>query len=50
MVFRTAFFIPFIIGLATEIFMPLIELQPDSGAVDAVLGKLGLATRTPRGP
>jgi multiple sugar transport system permease protein len=41
--FRTAFFIPFIIGLATESFMALIELQPDSGAVDYVLSKLGLA-------
>jgi multiple sugar transport system permease protein len=41
--FRTAFFIPFIIGLATESFMALIELQPDSGAADYVLSKLGLA-------
>ncbi len=43
-VFRTAFFLPFIVGLATESFMLLLELQPDSGAVDAVLGKLGLAS------
>jgi multiple sugar transport system permease protein len=42
-VFRTAFFLPFIVGLATESFMLLLELQPDSGAVDAVLHKLGLA-------
>jgi multiple sugar transport system permease protein len=41
--FRTAFFLPFIIGLATESFMVLLELQPDSGAVDFVLAKLGLA-------
>jgi multiple sugar transport system permease protein len=41
--FRTAFFLPFIIGLATESFMLLLELQPDSGALDYVLGKLGLA-------
>jgi multiple sugar transport system permease protein len=41
--FRTAFFLPFIIGLATESFMVLLELQPDSGAVDYVLAKLGLA-------
>jgi multiple sugar transport system permease protein len=43
-VFRTAFFLPFIVGLATESFMLLLELQPDSGAIDAVLGKLGLAS------
>jgi multiple sugar transport system permease protein len=43
-VFRTAFFLPFIVGLATESFMLLLELQPDSGAVDAVLSKLGLAS------
>jgi multiple sugar transport system permease protein len=42
--FRTAFFLPFIVGLATESFMLLLELQPDSGAIDAVLGKLGLAS------
>jgi multiple sugar transport system permease protein len=41
--FRTAFFLPFIIGLATESFMALLELQPDSGAADYVLAKLGLA-------
>ena len=38
-VFRTAFFLPFIVGLATESFMLLLELQPDSGVVDAVLGQ-----------
>ena len=42
--FRTAFFLPFIVGLATESFMLLLELQPESGAIDAVLGKLGLAS------
>jgi multiple sugar transport system permease protein len=40
--FRTAFFLPFIVGLATESFMALLELQPDSGSVDYVLAKLGL--------
>jgi len=43
-VFRTAFFLPFIVGLATESFMLVLELQPDSGALDVVLGKLGLAS------
>ena len=42
--FRTAFFLPFIIGLATESFLALLELQPDSGAADYVLSKLGLAS------
>ena len=41
--FRTAFFLPFIVGLATESYMLLLELQPDSGAADFLLGKLGLA-------
>jgi multiple sugar transport system permease protein len=44
--FRTAFFLPFIIGLATESFMALLELQPDSGAADYLLGKVGLAHPT----
>ena len=44
--FRTAFFLPFIIGLATESFMALLELQPDSGAADYVLAKVGLAHAT----
>ena len=42
--FRTAFFLPFIVGLATESFMLLLELQPQSGAADFVLSKLGLAS------
>ena len=42
-IFRTAFFLPFIVGLATESFMALLELQPDSGAADYMLSKLGLA-------
>jgi multiple sugar transport system permease protein len=41
--FRTAFFLPFIVGLATESYMALLELQPDSGAADFVLSKVGLA-------
>ena len=44
--FRTAFFLPFIIGLATESFMALLELQPDSGAADYLLAKIGLAHAT----
>jgi multiple sugar transport system permease protein len=45
-IFRTAFFLPFIVGLATLSFMLLLELQPDSGVVDTVLAKLGLASVT----
>ncbi len=41
--FRTAFFLPFIVGRATEWFMLLLERQPDSGAADFVLSRLGLA-------
>ena len=41
-VFRTAFFLPFIVGLATESFMALLELQPDSGTVNFVLAKFGI--------
>jgi multiple sugar transport system permease protein len=41
-VFRTAFFLPFVVGLATESFMILLELQPGSGVVNVVLGSLGL--------
>ena len=42
--FRTAFFLPFIVGLATESFMLLLELQPQSGAADFLLHKLGLTS------
>ena len=41
--FRTAFFLPFVVGLATLSFMLLLELQPDSGAVNYVLSRVGLA-------
>lgn len=43
-VFRTLFFLPFVVGLTTESFMFAIELQPNSGAVDWTLSKLGLAS------
>jgi multiple sugar transport system permease protein len=43
-VFRTAFFLPFVVGLATESFMILLEIQPNSGAVNTVLAKVGLAS------
>ncbi len=40
--FRTAFFLPFVVGLATESFMLLLEVQPDSGAANFLLARLGL--------
>ncbi|HZZ95468.1 MAG TPA: sugar ABC transporter permease [Jatrophihabitantaceae bacterium] len=35
--FRTVFFLPYVIGLSTLSFLALLELQPGSGAVNAVL-------------
>ena len=43
-IFRTMFFLPFVVGLTTECFMFAIELQPNSGAVGWVLSQLGLAS------
>jgi multiple sugar transport system permease protein len=40
--FRTAFFLPYVIGLATESFILLLELQPGTGGVNFVLEKLGI--------
>lgn len=45
-IFRTAFFLPYVVGLATESFMLLLELQPNSGAVNYVLKELGLSNGT----
>jgi multiple sugar transport system permease protein len=42
--FRTIFFLPFVIGLSTVSFIFEIELQPNSGGVDFLLSKLGLVT------
>jgi multiple sugar transport system permease protein len=43
-VFRTMFFLPFVVGLTTVSYLFTIELQPNSGAVDFVLSKLGLVS------
>lgn len=40
--FRTAFFLPFVVGLTTESFMMILELEPNTGAVNFVLQKLGV--------
>lgn len=42
--FRTVFFVPYIIGLATESYMAVLDLQPRFGIVDIILSKLGLAS------
>ena len=42
-VFRTVFFLPYVVGLATESYMLVLELQPDSGAVNFLLSRLGIA-------
>jgi multiple sugar transport system permease protein len=39
---RTAFFLPYVVGLPTLSYITLLELQPNSGAVNVVLAKLGL--------
>lgn len=41
-IFRTAFFLPYVVGLATESFILLLELQPKTGAVNFILSKLGI--------
>ncbi len=39
---RTLFFLPYVVGLVTESFLLLLELQPGSGGVNAVLHGLGV--------
>jgi multiple sugar transport system permease protein len=45
-VFRTLVFIPFIVGLVTESYMAVVELQPTSGTVNLVLSRLGIVKST----
>jgi multiple sugar transport system permease protein len=45
-VFRTLIFLPYIVGLVTESYMAVVELQPTSGTVNYVLSKLGLVSET----
>ena len=40
--FRTAVFLPYVIGLTTLSFITLLEVQPGTGAVNSVLKFLGL--------
>jgi multiple sugar transport system permease protein len=39
---RTAFFLPYVVGLSTLSYIVLLELQPNSGAVNFLLAKLHL--------
>jgi multiple sugar transport system permease protein len=43
-VFRTLYFLPFVVGLTAVSFIFTIELQPGSGGVDFLLSKLGLVS------
>ncbi len=43
-VFRTLIFLPYIVGLVTESYMAVVELQPDSGTANFVLSKLRIAS------
>lgn len=43
---RTVFFLPYVVGLTTVSFLMLLEAQPNSGAVNAVLRFLGITDGT----
>jgi multiple sugar transport system permease protein len=45
-VFRTLIFLPYIVGLVTESYMAVVELQPTSGSANYVLSKIGLVSDT----
>jgi multiple sugar transport system permease protein len=45
-VFRTLVFLPFIVGLVTESYMAVVELQPTSGTANFVLAKFGVVKDT----
>ena len=42
-VFRTCFFLPYVIGLSTLSFFSLLELQPGTGAVDWLIREVGIS-------
>ncbi len=45
-VFRTVFFVPYVIGLTTLSFLMVLEAQPGSGMVNVVLETLGITDGT----
>ena len=42
--FRTMYFLPFVVGLATASYVFLLVLQPVSGVLDAILSALGISS------
>ena len=44
--FRTLIFLPYIVGLVTESYMAVVELQPTSGSANWLLSKVGLASNS----
>src|SRR5689334_9132631 len=44
--FRTLIFVPYIVGLVTESYMAVVELQPTSGSANYLLSKLGIVSNT----
>jgi multiple sugar transport system permease protein len=44
--FRTAVFLPYVIGLSTLSFITLLEVQPNSGIVNVILDKLRISDGT----
>lgn len=42
--FRTLIFLPYIVGLVTESYMAVVELQPTSGSANWLLSKVGLVS------
>jgi multiple sugar transport system permease protein len=42
--FRTLIFVPYIVGLVTESYMAVVELQPTSGSANYLLSKLGIVS------
>jgi multiple sugar transport system permease protein len=45
-VLRTVFFLPFVVGLSTLSFVTVLEAQPDSGAINIILRRLGITDGT----
>ncbi|PRY16762.1 carbohydrate ABC transporter permease [Kineococcus rhizosphaerae] len=45
-VFRTIFFVPYVVGLTTLSFLMVLEAQPSSGMVNVVLKTLGITDGT----
>jgi multiple sugar transport system permease protein len=44
--FRTLIFLPYIVGLVTESYMAVVELQPTSGSANWLLSRIGVVSDT----